>query len=81
MNTWLKGVEMLQRTQDEQPEKYNDQVLADISYTIKSQPVGWDFTIKKGGVMNGNFILRVARYSSENNGNDRRAHSIILLCL
>ena len=47
MNTWLKGVKILWRTQDERPEKSNDQGLTAIYETIKSRPVGCDFTIKK----------------------------------
>ena len=77
---------MLQRVQDERPDKSDDQVFASISNTLKIRPIGCDFTIKKGGVMNGNCILRVARHSSEINGgycgvNYRRARSILLLCL
>ena len=51
---------MLRRMQDERPEKFDDQGLAPISETLKSRPVGCDFTIKKGGAMNGNCILLVA---------------------
>ena len=77
---------MLRRNQAEQPEKADDQRLAAISEMLMSQPVGCDFTIKMGGAMNGNFILRVTRHSSENNvgyciGNDRRTRSILLPCL
>ena len=60
---------MLRRTQDELPEKANDQGLTAISETLNSQPVGCDFTVlKKGGAINGNCILHVAQYSSEING-------------
>ena len=45
MNTWLEGVKMLLRTQDERPEKANDQGLATISETLKRLPVGCNFTI------------------------------------
>ena len=38
---------MLRRMQDERPEKFDDQGLAPISETLKSRPVGCDFTIKK----------------------------------
>ena len=77
---------MLRRMQDERPEKFDDQGLAPISETLKSRPVGCDFTIKKGGAMNENFILRVAQHLSGINGgycggNDRRARSILLPCL
>ena len=86
MNTWLEGVKMLQHMQNERPEKADDQGLAAISKTLKSLPVGCDFTIKKGGAMNCNFILRVARHLSEINGlyfwgNGRHARSILLPCL
>ena len=77
---------MLRRTQDEWSEKANDQGFSNISETHKSQPVVCDFLIRKGGAMNGNFILRVARHSLEVNGgycggNNRCACFIILSCL
>ena len=77
---------MLRRTQDEWSEKANDQGFSNISETHKSQPVVCDFLIRKGGAMDGNFILRVARHSLEVNGgycggNNRRARSILLPCL
>ena len=59
---------MIQRMQDEHPDKPDDQGLTAISETLKSRPVGCEFTIKKGGAMNGNCILHVARHSSEING-------------
>ena len=77
---------MMQRMQDERPDKSDDQVFASISNTLKIRPIGCDFTIKKGGFINGNCILRVACHQSEINGgycggNNRRARSILLLCL
>ena len=74
---------MLQRVQDERPDKSDDQVFASISNTLKIRPIGCDFTIKKGGVMNANFILRVVRNALEINGgycggNDKHARSILL---
>ena len=77
---------MLRRTQDEQLEKANDQILQANYETMKGCYVGYDFTIKKGGFINGNCILRVACHQSEINGgycggNNRRACSILLLCL
>ena len=59
---------MMQRMQDERPDKADEQGLTAISETLKSRPVGCEFTIKKGGAMNGNCILHVARHSSEING-------------
>ena len=77
---------MLQRMQDEQPDKPDDQGLTAISETLKSRPVDCNFTIKKGGAANGNCILRVDRRSSKINGeycrgNYRPARSIIMPCL
>ena len=74
---------MPQRTQDEWPEKADDQGLGTIYETLKIRPVGYEFTIKKGAAIFGNCILRVAQHSSEINGgycggNDRRARSILL---
>ena len=59
---------MLQLTQDKRPEKSDDQGLEAISETIKIQPVGYNFTIKKGGSMTGNCTMCVTQHSSEING-------------
>ena len=77
---------MLQLTQDELPEKDNDQGLASISDMLKSQPVGCDLIIKEGGAMNGSCIMRVARHLLKINGgycggNNRHACYILMLCL
>ena len=42
MNTWLEGVKILRRMENERPEKADDQGLASICETLKSQPVGCD---------------------------------------
>ena len=69
---------MLRRTQDNRPEKANDNGLDAISETLKSRPVYCDFLIQKSGTMRGNCIMRVARNLLESNGgycrgDDRRA--------
>ena len=62
MNTLIGRLKMMQHTQDERPEKSDDHELLDISETLKSRPVGFDFLIRTGGAMRGNCILRVARH-------------------